>query len=132
VAARSRAAQAALLVFSIVPGWLVVAGVAWPWIAQLGDGTVQTAVCWLGSIVVLNIGKVFIPNEDLPEGEIRIPWISGVAEMLLVNRNYLEWRTSQSGLPLAAVLPFAWAPWFAAIAFWVFLAGHAVIAIFTG
>jgi hypothetical protein len=126
---RSRARHAALLVFSVLPGWLLVAGVAWPWIAPIGDGTVQTALCWFASVGVLNIGKLFVPDGDGPAPDGRILWFSGMAALLLVNRSYLEWRCREAGVPPRVVLAAAWAPWFLAVSFWIFLAGHAVIEI---
>jgi hypothetical protein len=121
-----------MLVFSLVPGWLIAAGFAWSLAAYPADRTVQTAACIFAAIAVLNVGSI-VRNEGrwtFPVGSI--PWFSGVAQMVLINRAYLDARSRAAGVPRIVVVVLAWGPWWALAGSWVLLVLYAVSAFAFG
>ena len=106
-----------------LPGWLIVAGAALT--SWLNDRTSWSSVPFgvgaLAALLMFRLGDVVMDDDARPQEKGRIPWFSEAASEIRLSRAHLTRRAEAAGLPQRAVIAVVWAPWWAMIAFWVFL-----------
>ena len=125
-----RSAAAVAVVLAVMPGWTIAGGLYAS--GALHGRSQYSSLPLLGagfaSVLMLRMATRLKASRGWADPVAGgVPWLSGLAQTLLISGGYLRDRAREAELPVRGVLAAVQLPWWGVLAFWVFLCAYAIV-----